>query len=95
MINVFKNVTKQIRFTQAFNHAADLVREGKKEEAFNAFGKLLIDRPSNPYLRHNLLVLGRELNKDVHLPNDLLNEQHANSESSNNKQHINDLPRLR
>lgn len=68
MFFLFKNFIKQYRLHQAFQHGLDLVKSGKKEEAFNEFNSLLTQEPDNPYIRRQILVLGKQLNKKVNLP---------------------------
>ncbi len=69
MFTLFRNFAKQYRFHQSFQRGFELIKRGKKEEAFNEFNLLLTQEPYNPYLRHQLLKLGKELHKEVKLPN--------------------------
>ncbi len=52
----------------AFQQGLKLLKSGKEEEAFNAFNALLNEAPFNSYLRHQIIMLGEKLNKEVNLP---------------------------
>lgn len=68
MMYIFKNLIKQHRLHLAFKHGLELIKEGKKEEAFNEFNSLLKQEPYNPYIRNQLIILGEQLHKKVDLP---------------------------
>lgn len=68
MFFIFKNFIKQYRLNKAFQQAGLLLERGKEEEAFNAFTSLLSEEPFNPYLRNQILMLGKQLNEEVILP---------------------------
>lgn len=62
---IFNNLINQYRLHKSCQQGYKLLESGKKEEAFNA---MVIQDPDNPYLRRQILLLGAELNKEVHLP---------------------------
>ena len=68
MFFIFKNFIKQYRLNKAFQQACFLLEKGKAEEAFNSFNSLLSKDPFNLYLRHQILMLGKQLDKEVILP---------------------------
>lgn len=65
---IFNNFINQYRLHTSCQQGYKLLESGKKEEAFNAFNSLRSQDPCNPYLRSQILILGAELNKEVHLP---------------------------
>ncbi len=68
MLYIFKNFIKQYRLHLAFKHGVELIKKGRKEEAFNELNSLLQQEPYNPYIRNKLIILGEQLHKEVDLP---------------------------
>jgi hypothetical protein len=46
MFNMFKNVSRYVKYSNELRAATKLVQEGKKEQAFNQFNALLNSHPS-------------------------------------------------
>ena len=68
MLYIFKNFIKQYRLHLAFKHGVELIKKGRKEEAFHELNSLLQQEPYNPYIRNQLIILGEQLHKEVDLP---------------------------
>ena len=64
----FNHMIKQVEFGIAFKEAVTLSKSGDKQTAFTKLTLLLEKQPANPYLRHQLLLLGEQLHKPVNLP---------------------------
>jgi hypothetical protein len=68
MLRIIHYVRKQRAYYKDFAKALQLVDNGRKSEAFHKFESMLAEHPADPYLRNQILFLGRELHLNVHLP---------------------------
>jgi hypothetical protein len=67
MFQIFKSFVNACKFELSFMRAINLEKSGQPDAAFNEFNKLLKVQPYNPYLRFELLMLGKKLQREVDL----------------------------
>jgi hypothetical protein len=76
MLRFITHLKKQRAYHRNFAAALELVDKGKKVEAFIQLKSMLADHPADPYLRNQILFLGKELHQPVDLPKMLPSNQH-------------------
>ncbi len=75
MFRFFRHIKTEMSYSRAFREALNLSKQGNKKEAFGQLNLLLKEHPADPYLRHQLLMLGEELEQPVELPEILISQK--------------------